>query len=166
MYQYSFISTTSDLLDAEEAVRTVRWARFPFRLLIILMGFLWMGAGIAAFDVSNPLGRPIVWLILGSGILYYFLVVPGLIRSKIRNNVDNGEMTVIGFDDAKIMININNVGCLVRRWDDFIGFNDSKKGIIFYFNDGIVNWLPNRVFLDKDKRVDFVKFLQEKQQGS
>ena len=165
MYQYSFISTTSDLLDAKEAGRTARWARAPFRLLLIVLGIVWFIAGIVTFNPSNLIGRSIIWLLLGTGVIYYFLINPLIIRSRIKKSAGNYEL-VIEFDNDRININAGDTGRFLRKWEELTSFVDAKKGIVFYFDDGIVNWLPNRVFNGKTERDKFLGFLRDKKNQS
>jgi len=86
MYKYQFTSTVEDLLEAEEAERTVRSARAPFRWGIVLLGAISFSAGILAFDWANPSWRPIIWLLIGVGIIYYFVIRPYMLRGRIKKN--------------------------------------------------------------------------------
>jgi hypothetical protein len=71
-------------------------------------------------------------LILGIAVLYYFIVSPFILRSRIRNSAGTQELS-IEFDNDKIVVNIANVGIFIREWDELICFMDAKKGIVFYF---------------------------------
>lgn len=163
MYRYQFTSTVEDLLEAEEAERTACSVRAPFRWVIALFGGAWLVAGVIAFDWSNFSWRPIVWLLLGIGILYYFVIRPYLRRSRIKENNAPQQDLILAFDDDSVNLEISGVGNFTRKWEELVDFIDTQKGIIFYFSDGVVNWLPDRVFSDRGERSQFIEFLQQHQ---
>ena len=160
MYKYQFTSTVEDLLEAEEAERTARSARAPFRWIIALLGVAWLVAGVLAFDWSNPNWRPIVWLFLGIGVIYYFIVRPYLRRSRIKENNASRRNIDLEFYDDYMKFEISGVGEFTRKWEELVECIDTPKGIIFYFRDGVVNWIPDRVFADGEERKRFVEFVQ------
>lgn len=162
VYQYQFTSTVEDLLEAEEAERTARTARAPFRWFVVLFGFAWVLLGLLAFDFSNPSWRPLIWLLIGSAIIYYFAVRPYLRRKKIRINNDPQQNLVLEFYDDCIKVEGGGSDRLTRRWDELLEFLDTPKGVLFYFNDGFISWLPRRVLPEgKDAHNAFIRFLQE-----
>lgn len=163
IYQYRFVSTIQDLLEAEEAERTARLFRAPFRWIIILLGVLWLLAGIFTFDASNLSWRPIVWLLLGVGVIYYFVAKPYLRRRKIRLNNSSQQELVLAFYDDCITIEAGATGSFTRSWNEFLTFIDTPKGIIFYFDDGVVSWLPKRLLPTQEEREVFIDFLLEHQ---
>ena len=160
MYKYQFTSTVEDLLEAEEAERSARFVRAPFRWVIALLGVAWLVAGVLAFDWSNPTWRPVVWLFLGVGLLYYFVIRPYLQRSRIKENNAPQQNLALEFNDNCIKLGISGVGDFTREWEELVEFTDTRKGIIFYFSDGVVNWIPDRVFFDKEERNKLIEFLQ------
>lgn len=162
VYKYQFTSTVEDLLEAEEAERTARSARAPFRWILALLGAVWLSAGIIAFDWSSLSWRPIVWSLLGAGVLYCFVIRPYLRRGRIKRG-DPRQDVALKFCDDFIKIEISGFGDFTRKWEDLVEFIDARKGVIFYFNDGAVNWLPGRVFSDKRERKKFVEFLRSHQ---
>lgn len=163
MYKYQFTGTVEDLLEAEEAERTARSARAPFRWVVALLGIAWLVAGVIAFDWSNLSWRPVVWILLGIGVLYYFVIRPYLRRSRIKESNAPKQDLVLEFHDDCIKLGISGVGDFTRKWEELVEFIDARKGIIFYFSDGVVNWIPDRVFTDKGERNKFIEFLQEHQ---
>lgn len=166
MYKYEFTSTVKDLLEAEEAERSARSVRTPFRWILTLLGIGWLLTGIAALDPSNLSWRPFVWILLGMSVLYYFILRPYQIRSQIKqHNAAEQELT-LEFNDDSVQLDINGVGSFTRKWEELIDFVDAQKGIIFYFSDGVVNWLPDRVFVDKSERKKFIEFVRIHQEGS
>ncbi|OGT20134.1 MAG: hypothetical protein A2V90_06695 [Gammaproteobacteria bacterium RBG_16_57_12] len=163
MYRYQFTSTVEDLLEAEEAERSSRSVRAPFRWVAVAFGVTWLVIGIVAFDFTKLSWRPIVWILLGIGILYFFAIKPYLKRSRIKKNNAPRQDLTLEFGDDCLKFEISDVGNFTRRWEELAGFVDTDKGILFYFNDGIVNWIPNRVFADKAERDNFIEFLQSHQ---
>lgn len=163
VHRYRFTSTVSDLLEAEEAERTARSVRAPFRWVISLLGVAWLVTGLFTLSFSSPSWRPVAWIILGVGVLYYFAIRPYQRRSRIRETNAPEQDIAVEFDDDCIKLEIGNVGNFARGWDELVGFIDARKGIVFYFSDGVVNWLPNRVFSDKTERDGLVAFVQGRQ---
>lgn len=137
--------------------------RAPFRWIIALLGIAWLVAGVMVFDWSNPTWRPVVWLFLGIAVVYYFAIRPYMRRSRIKKGNAPQQDLALEFHDEGIKLDISGVGDLTRKWEELVEFVDSQKGVIFYFNDGVVNWLPDRVFPDEVERNKFIEFLHERQ---
>ena len=158
MYRYEFTSTVDDLLEAEEAERSFLM-RAPFRWAIVALGAVWLAAGIVAITM-HPTWRPFVWTCLGMWVLYYFVYLPRRRRRRIiGNNAARQDLTV-EFADEGVSLEISGVGQFARQWGELAGITDTDKGILFYFSDGVKNWLPNRVFANKNERSNFVGFLK------
>lgn len=165
MYRYQFTSTVKDLLEAEEAERTARSARAPFRWVLIFVGFAWLVSGVIAFDWHSPSWRPFIWLLLGVGVLYCFVLKPYLRRNQIIRNNEPYQNVILEFHDNSIKLQIDGVGNFVRSREELVEVVDASKGVIFYFSDGVVSWLPNRVFSNSDDRNKFIKSLQSRGQS-
>ena len=165
MYQYQFTSTIEDLLDAEKVERSAS-IQTSMRWIVVIMGLAWIVVGVIAFDLNKPIWRPLIWIFIGIAILYLFIIRPYFKRNRIkRNNASHQDLMVEFLDDC-IKLHITGVGDFTRQWEEFAGFIDADKGILFYFNDGIVNWLPNRVFTNIGARNGLVEFLRGKQEAS
>lgn len=162
MFKYQFTSTVDDLLEAEQTGREFRSIRTPFRWIIIVLGIVWFVMGILAFDFSNPSWRPIFWLGLGGGIFYYFVVGPYLRRREIKKNNAYQQDLLIEFNDEGMKIVIKDVGEFNRGWGELIEYLVTSKGVIFYFNDDVVNWLPRRVFEGEEERDNLIGFVRKK----
>jgi len=162
VYKYQFTSTLEDLLEAEEAERTARLARAPFRWVIALLGVAWLVASVLAFTWSSPSWRTVVWLLLGIGVIYYFVARPYLRRSRINENNAPQQDLDLEFHEDYIKLEISGVGEFTRKWEELVEFIDTPKGIIFCFSDGVVNWIPDRVFADGEERKRFVEFIQSR----
>ena len=161
MYRYQFTSTTADLLAAEEAERS-NFLRRPLRVVVILLGLVWFAAGLASL-VRQPALQPLVWTCLGTGVLYYFVVRPRRRRTRITaNNAARQELTLEFVDDG-LNLGISGVGQFTRRWDELAGIMNTGNGILFYFTDGVKNWLPNRVFRSDVERRDLLEFVKRHQ---
>lgn len=162
MYKYQFTSSLKDLLDAEKAERSLRTMRTPFRWSIVIFGAVWFVIGIIEFDPANPIGKPLVWILAGSIIFYFFGVKTIFKRRNIKKNNAQIQDISLAFGEDCIKLNIGGVGSFARRWEELTGFADTPKGILFYFTDGVVNWLPTRVFTNNAERKGFVEFLNKK----
>ena len=158
MYRYQFTSTTKDLLEAEEAERS-SFLRRPLRVALIVLAMAWLGAGLATF-VRRPALQPLVWICLGTVVLYYLAVRPRRQRSGIRTNNAARQDVTLEFADEGLNVEISGVGQFTRRWDELAGITHTGQGILFYFADGVKNWLPNRVFAIEQERGTFLEFLK------
>ncbi|CAG1066576.1 hypothetical protein BAC1_02198 [uncultured bacterium] len=160
-YKYQFSSINKDLMDAHKAERTFSLGmRAFFRWLIAMYGAVSVSLSLVALDFNKSILQQSLSLIFGLVLLYFFAVKPVLKRFSIkRNNASSQEITLV-FTDDYLRIQISGLAEITRQWDEFSGFNESNKGILFYFTDGIVNWLPNRAFFDNAERTKFIEFLQ------
>ena len=158
MYRYQFTSTIADLLEAEEAERSA-FIRRPFRWAIVVLGLVWLASGLAAL-VRQPTWRPLVWTCLGLGVLYYLVVSPRRRRSRITSSNAARQECTLEFADDGVNLGISGVGQFTRQWDELAAITDTDKGILFYFSDGVKNWLPNRVFASEMEKGNFVEFLK------
>jgi hypothetical protein len=161
MYKYQFTSTIKDLLDAEKADRSERSVHAPFRWIIILLGSAWLMIGI--ITLSHPNTKSVLWILLGVLTLYFFSIKPYVNRQRIRKSNSASQDITLEFDDNRLVIQIKNIGEFIRKWEELNGFVDTDKGFIFYFDDGVVNWLPNRVFVSDLDRKNFKEFLSSHQ---
>jgi hypothetical protein len=158
MYRYEFTSTVDDLLEAEEAERS-RLMRGPFRWLAVALGVAWFAAGLVAL-VKQPTWQAFIWVCLGTGVLYYFVIGPRERRTRIKsNNVERQELT-LEFAHDRMTLGVSGHGQFTRQWNELAGIADTDKGILFYFTDGVKNWLPNRVFTSEAERGSFLEFLK------
>lgn len=160
MYKYTFTSTVQDLLDAEEAERTARTFRAPFRWIMIAFGIAWLIAGLLAVDWSNLTLRPIFWLLLGLCIVYYFVIRPYGRRRRIKARNAKHQDIVVELSRDHIKIEVSDVGNFTRSWEELVEFIETKRGLIFCFSDNVVNWMPVRVFPNEEKKNNLVGFVK------
>lgn len=164
MYRYQFTNTVEDFREAEKVDRTVRSSapRIPFRWVIVVMGVTWLVIDVIAFDLNNLDLRPIMWTFLGIGIFYYFVLRPQLKRNRIKRNNTIQQNVILEFDDYCIKSEMSGIGNFTRKWEELISFADTHKGVLFYFSDEVVNWIPNRVFSSNTERNNFISFLKNR----
>lgn len=161
MRRYQFTSKIQDLLDAEEADRTARTGlsktlRWELSLLIVIFSVI----GFLAFRSPGHGGVSIVGLLVDIVLLYYLVGKSYWRRRRIRKvNPPCAEVT-LEFQDDHLEIEVGGSGTFGREWRELAEFTNAPRGILLYFDDGIVNWLPNRVFTDKMGKKAFVEFLQ------
>lgn len=158
-YRYRFTSTLRDLLEAEEADMTantiqgwMRWTISFIGLVMIVTGLLELGSLANCWIASlRALG--------GCFLLYYFLIKSYVRRFRIRKNNDASQELVLEFCAEYLRIEASGQGTFRREWNELYDFKDAARGVLLYFDDGIINWLPNRVFEDRAEKTALVEFL-------
>jgi YcxB-like protein len=161
MYRYQFTSTIEDLLEAEKAERSTSIRR-SLRWVLVTFGAIWLAGGVLAF-LKEPTWRPVIWICLGSLLLYRFVFQPYQRRRRIRSSNTAHQDLTLECADNSLSVVIAGVGQFTRRWDELSDITDTDGGILFYFSDGITNWLPNRVFGSLVERRNFLEFLRQHQ---
>jgi YcxB-like protein len=161
LFKYQFTSAVEDLLDAEEAERS-RSIRKPVRSAIVVLGALWLGTGIVVF-ATTPDWRAAVWIALGAVVIYKFVVKPHSRRRRIRTGNAASQGVSLEFDNDSLRMEVAGVGSFTRQWDQLTAVADSPKGVLVFFTDGIVNWLPSRVFGGPTERQQFIDFARNRQ---
>jgi len=161
-FHFEFTGTAQDLLDAERALLRERTGMRPFyRWCVLAMGFAWVGSAAASalgvFE-TEPRWLPIVWLVIGSAVLYWLLVKPLSVRHEIRQNQPESVPVAIDFTRDSIAITINESESFTRPWIEVAGVVQAEPGILLIFGDGVVNILPNRVFDDPVQRAELIQF--------
>jgi len=149
-YRIAFTSTREDLIQAFDAERTaVSGMRRGVRWIIIGMGWAWLlGAVLSMFysQKSSNGWQPVVWLLLGVAILWNEVFKPFWKRRHIRNTAPIAQGLLLDFTEDGIRIDAQGVGTFNRNWDELDGTTNCDEGILVYFTDGTVDWLPRRVF--------------------
>ncbi len=95
----------------------------------------------------------------------FFAIRQYILQKKIRRNNAPQQDLTISFLDDEIIIHTEDGGEYKRSWDEFDGYKVSKNGILFCFSDGVVNWLPNRVFADYDEMKNLLAFVNTQGTG-
>ncbi len=161
MYKYQLTSTIQDLLDAEKADRSERSVHAPFRWIIILLGIAWLVIGV--ITLRSPNLKSVLWILLGVLTLYFFAVKPYIKRKRITKNNSVSQDLILEFNEDRLILKIKDTGEFIRQWEELNSFVDTNKGILFYFNDGVVNWLPNRVFANGSEKDTFKEYVKSHQ---
>lgn len=159
-YEYQFTSTVDDLLEAERTEWSSRTVRPPLRWLIAASGTIWIVAGVIALASGKPLLWPLIWIGFGLSLVYFFGFKTFIRRAQIKRLGAGCQKIALLFGDDSLRIE----ACgreFVRKWEDFRDFVSAAKGVLFYFADGTANWLPDRVFVDKAERMEFLDFVNE-----
>mgnify|MGYP001034670325 CR=1 FL=1 len=173
IYRFSFISTTKDLLDAYEASSTLRRSVQPFfRFLLLLLGLLWaVGPVIAVFvgvplrfDFPGVLTDVLVWL-GGCAIVWYYMIQPMRKRRQVRRKSPPEQDVVVEFSEDTLTIQALGAPNFHRSWEEVAAAVPCKKGMLFSFTDGTVNWLPKRVFSNDEELKSFQHFVDTKIKG-
>ena len=132
-----------------------------YRWCVLAMGFAWVGSAAAAALgalETEPRWLPIVWLVIGSAVLYWLWVKPLSVRHEIRQNQPKSVPIAIDFNRDSIAITINESDGFTRPWIEVAGVVQAEPGILLIFGDGVVNLLPNRVFDDPEQRAELIEF--------
>lgn len=157
-FRFEFVSTHGDLLDGERAVRRERTGmRGWVRGLVILMGLAWLGgfAAVVTLEHGTKLGvAPVAWLLLGSFVVWTFVVRPLRARRAIERDNVAAQPLVLHFTPRFVEVEAAGVGKLRRRWARVEASCSTRKGIVFVFDDTL-SWLPARVFASETERARF-----------
>ncbi|MGA2854155.1 MAG: hypothetical protein ABSE90_08505 [Verrucomicrobiota bacterium] len=164
-YRISFTSTNEDLIQAFEAEKTaVSGMRRGVRWLIIGMGWMWLFGAVAFFAgylKDRQWWLPLIWLTLGVSILWSNVVRPFLRRRHIRETAPAAQDLTLEFTNGGIHIEAPGAGVFDRAWDELDGARNCDEGVLVYFIDGTVDWLPRRVFQNDATKNALHAFLLE-----
>jgi hypothetical protein len=123
---------------------------------------MWL-AGVVAFAPKAIRERqallPVVWLLLGSAIVWKFLLQPILKRRRIRTTTPPAQSLVLDFTDSGLHVEAEGVGVFERAWAEFVCIEPAEKGVLMVFFDNMVQWLPNRIFQTSDERRAFISYV-------
>jgi hypothetical protein len=89
---------------------------------------------------------PLIWLALGASILWSNVVRPFMKRRHIRQTARPAQNLTLEFTKDGILIEAPGAGVFSRTWNELYGARNCDEGVLVYFNDGTVDWLPRRVF--------------------
>lgn len=162
VFTYDFSSTLDDLLEAEKAERSM-FVRGPVRAALVILALAGLGGGIWAF-LPYQIWSSLVWMCGGLALLYWLVGRPHQRRRAIGRGNAPFRRVSLAFDDSGLSLEIGGVGHFTRQWNELVRTADTKNGILFYFSDGVKNWLPNRVFSNDSERIAFLEFVRERQQ--
>jgi hypothetical protein len=158
-FRFEFVSTHADLLDGHRGLRRDTTGLRPWvRACVILMGLAWLlaGAGVTVHDLSR--GRveaaPLVWLLLGTITLGFFVVRPWRQRNAIRRGNTPTKRLALHFTPIGIEAEVEGSGLVRRHWWELLSFSRAPKGILLEFTDDL-NWLPGRIFESERQRERF-----------
>ena len=164
-YRIKFTSTREDLVQAFETERRAvsgmrRWVRW----LIVAMGCAWLLGAVAFFTgylKDRQWWLPFIWLALGVSILWSNVARPFMKRQHIRKTATASQELELEFKDDGIHIEAPGVGVFDRTWEELDGARNCDEGLLVYFTDGTVDWLPRRVFPNDAVKAALHAFLLE-----
>ena len=163
---FEYTNTRKDILDSYDAVYTAETQMRPaFRIILISFGLfwglspviVWAGGGPLHFSISSLLiwasGCAIVWNLL---IRYY--------RERQRINKQAYPERPVRMDFLEDEINILNANeeAMKRQLNDLSTVSVNKKGLLFVYVDGLINWLPLRVFRDHRDLKEFASEINKR----
>jgi hypothetical protein len=157
-FSFRFESTHRDLLDAHAAQQASQSWLCPSpleRALATGFGMFWIGCAIVFGPKAIKEGtwwRALILFALGTSIIGTCLLKPFLARRRIRQTTPATQPITVAFTGSGIHIEASGIGVFDRTWDELVGVELAEKGVAFAFTDGLVNWLPNRVFQAQSER--------------
>lgn len=166
-FSIEYTSTWDDLVQAFEADRISRRSRAD-RWVLIVFGWGWVMLAIVAWLKvfpqirANPWWQPFLPLAAGAGILWYQVAEPFLRKRQIRANNPASQNLKLVVQSDGIQIQAEGIGTFQRTWDELADAINAKRGVLIHFTDGIVNWLPRRVFQDEQMQERLHAFLVQR----
>ena len=162
-FSFRFTNTHKDLLDAYAAQQRSRSGMRPWvRACVVGLGIMWL-TGVVAFTPQavreGDAWQPVVWLVLGSAIVWKFLFQPILKRRRIRTTTPPSQSLALDFTDAGIHVEAEGVGVFDRAWTEVASIEPTETGVAMGFTDGMEHWLPNRIFRTADERQAFISYV-------
>ncbi len=165
LYRYQFTSTVEDLLDTEEADmiektgmrRSLRWFVSFFGLFMVVCGLI---------GFARTLGWKYLLVVLsGSILLYSYFIESFVTRRRIRETNDSSQELTLEFNDDYLLTEAIGKGTSKRNkreWSELADIKTAKRGVLLYFYDGDLNWLPNRVFMGTAEKAAFAQYIKSR----
>ena len=170
VFQYRFVTTVDDLIDADAIARTHQPGRL-YRWLIdrarefegiqrwLIVGLIALGLIVFAFTSSGG-DRLAIALVVGSVLLYHFVIAPRRARGRIRTQSPARQTILLEFGRDGVSVDVEDTGPVRRPWDEFRGATEARRGVLLFFRTTKM-WMPRRVFASDDERREFVKYVQQ-----
>lgn len=169
-FQYRFVTTVDDLIDADaidraqRPARIYRWLaerarqleRVQLQVIIALLGL-----GLLIFVVTSTwVDRFAVATVPGMILLYHYVIGPRRAEKRIRSKSPTRQKVQLDFGNDGVVLDVEDAGTVRTPWHDFMRVADSKRGILLYFHTMKV-MLPKRVFDNENERREFMKFVKQ-----
>lgn len=170
LFQYRFVTTVDDLVDADamdrahRPQRLYRWlvdrSRELERLQLWTIGGL-ISIGLIFFAfISNWSDQLAVAAVGGAILLYHFVIAPRRARERIRSQNPAQQAMRLEFGKEGVAMDVGGTGSVRKPWDDFRGAAEAKRGVLLYFRTTKM-WMPQRVFANDSERREFVSFIKQ-----
>jgi len=170
LFQYRFVTTVDDLVDADaierarQPQRIYRWlvdrVRELERTQLWLIGGL-IGLGLIIFVLtSTGLDRLAIAFVVGLVLLYHFVIAPRRARERIRAQNPPRQTIRLAVGKEGVSVDVENAGSVRKPWDEFRGATETKRGVLLSFGTTKM-WMPQRVFADDAERREFVKYVKQ-----
>ncbi len=139
----------------------------PFvRHAVVTVGLVLLFAPLALIALHIIAGLGFLYavsIVLGLILLRAWLVVPFIRRWKIHNENGAAKMIRVIIDEDAITEETGDGPKDVRGWAEIDRIVENQKGIIVYFHDRPLMWLPVRIFEDRDALDEFLSLAGRKQ---
>ena len=169
-FQYSFVTTVEDLIDADAIDRADRPIRL-YRLLLdrarqleriqlyVIGGFL--AVALLIFILSSTWSDRLVVALFGAMLpIYQFVIAPRRARARIRAQYPPQQTVELEFARDGVSMDIANSGRVKKSWDHFTRATESKRGVLLYFGKARL-LMPRRVFGTDDERREFLNYVRQ-----
>jgi hypothetical protein len=169
-FQYRFVTTIDDLLDADaidraqQPAQIYRWVVDRARQLegtprLVIGGLL--AVGLLIFVMAATRGdqlaiATVALLFLG----YHFVVAPRRARARIRAQSPAQQTIQLEFGREGVSVDLENTGPVRRTWDEFTRAADTTRGVLLYFRT-MKLLMPRRVFASEEERRQFVSYVKQ-----
>ena len=162
-YKFEFNSTHQDLIDSYTAVKNSTsglsdWSRGA----ILILGFMWLVGFIFLAPKTDNMYQAIIWLVLGVFIIWKVGFKPYLEKKHIKDTNDENQKVALLINNEGITAFSQDGHSRLVKWENIEIIESAKKGIFIGFDDGLVNWLPNRLFSNKNERNEFIDSINSK----
>jgi len=171
-FQYRFVTTIEDLLEADAIDRRQGLVRMYRRLMEVARQFephqRWAIAGmlllsLLIFAVTLTWGeRLAVAAVVGVLLLYHFVIAPRRARARILASSPARRTIQLEFGNDGVLLDVENGGRVKTPWYEFTRAAESRSGVLLYFQTTKL-LLPQRVFDSEEERSEFVRYLKQQE---
>ena len=162
-YKFEFISTHKDLIDSYTAVKNSGsglsgWSR----MAILILGIMWLLGFIFLAPKADNFFQPLIWLVLGVFIIWSVGFKPYLEKKQIKEVNDAKQEVNLLINDNGITATDESGNQRSIEWKNVEIIEKAKKGIFIGFDDGLMNWLPNSLFINNKEKNKFINSIINK----
>jgi hypothetical protein len=162
---FALTDTTKDLLDAHSAHLTLTSSvRTILRPFYIGLGLLWASSPLFLLEAEGwRQGFRLLMFPVGCFIVWQNLIHPWWQRRQIKRLPAEAQLKIAFFDNRIKILNEDG-SAHERSLSEVASLHLAKRGLLFVFTDGSINWLPRRVFANHTEMKQFAEFIEQRLQ--